>query len=311
MKFTVIILLYNADNKSIKNTIDSILKQKNMEYNIVLADDASSNDCVSYAKKYLEDNDFFDYKLSVHEENVGTVRNVYDALSVADGKYVKLIGAGDLLYNKNVLKNVYEKMSAEDSAMCFGKIKGYRKENDKLILEDISFPYDICAFEKNDIKRIRNNILVNHGWIVGASMFHERLRFKKCLEELVGKVRYCEDLTQSIFLLHKEKISYLDKGVIYYETVGGVSTDKSKSANKRMMDDINSIDKLLMEKYSSNSYVVKGNQMFKWQRIENARKRQIKIFFGNQNYVRMILKTILQKKHYRITEKGFLDYNEK
>lgn len=307
MDFSVIVLIYNSDTEDLKLTIDSILQQKGITYQIVLADDASSNNALTEAEEYLREKEFKDYKICSHAENVGTVRNVYDALSVAEGKFVKLIGAGDALFSNFTLRNVYHFMDKKKLDMCFGKMKGYVRTEDGTEYSDIVLPYDIEAFEKNNIKKIRRNILVNHGWIVGASMFVDRTVFMDCLKEFVGKVRYCEDLVQTIFLLRKKSIGYFRGPVVYYENSGGISTSTNSGARKRMYDDVRALKKLLMDNYYDDPLVVKGNKMFVWQLIENDRERQIKIFTGNTNYVRMLLRTKLQRKRYVIRKKGILE----
>ncbi len=309
-KFSVILLTYNSDDDSIKMTIDSILKQKDCHYEIIIADDASQNDCVKFAKSYLEECKVKDYKFLGHEENVGTVRNIYDALQKAAGRYVKCIGAGDMLFDEYVLNKVYTFMRFRKPTMCFGKMKGYTLDEGRLSFTDICLPYDIEAFVSEDIKRIRRNIIVNHGWIVGADMFYDRERFSKLLKVLVGRVRYCEDFLQLILLLYGDEILFIDEPVVYYEMANGISTNTASQATSRMMEDVKAFSKLLMDKYSKNYYVRQGDRMFTWQKIENTRLRQIKIFLGNQNYVHMLLKSRKQRDLYAITEKGFLERSE-
>ena len=61
MDFSVIVLIYNSDTEDLKLTIDSILQQKGITYQIVLADDASSNNALTEAEEYLREKGFKDY----------------------------------------------------------------------------------------------------------------------------------------------------------------------------------------------------------------------------------------------------------
>ena len=97
--FSVIILCYNSKWNALKQTIDSVLCQKNISFEIILADDASTNDCLQKAENYLKNRGFLSYKVLAHEQNVGTVQNLTDALEETTGKYVKGIGACDLLFD--------------------------------------------------------------------------------------------------------------------------------------------------------------------------------------------------------------------
>ncbi len=111
--FSVIVLCYNCEEKALTHTINSIICQDKVDFEIILADDASSNDCLSFGEKLLKTKDFSKYKVLKHPVNVGTVQNIYDAMEMAEGKYVKCIGAGDLLFNKSTLMDVKNFMEEE------------------------------------------------------------------------------------------------------------------------------------------------------------------------------------------------------
>ena len=155
-----------------------------------MADDGSSNNCMDEAVKYLEEKKYKNYKVLNHPKNVGTVQNLYDALLLATKKYVHSIGAGDLFYSETTLKEIYDHMTKEKSDMSFGKVQGFYKDEAGCIKQ---FPYclpaDIKAFEKKNYKRMQKDIIQNHGWIVGASMFYKTEVLMKYIKTILGKVR--------------------------------------------------------------------------------------------------------------------------
>ena len=304
---SVIVLIYNSNEEDLRLTLDSVLVQKNVSYEIVLADDASDTPALEYAKSYLDSKGYKDYKISKHDKNVGTVRNVYDALGVATGRFVKLIGAGDALFLDNTLSRVVQYMKNRALILCFGKMKGYVKNGDTYEYSSVALPYDIVAFEKRDMKRIRRNILANHGWIVGASMFFSRKEFRQYLSEFVDKVIYCEDLIQTVVLLETDKVGYYRDAVVYYESSGGISTSQNQAARTRMMNDVRALKKLLIQNYKDNPLIRRGNDMFKWQLIENTRERQTRIFYGNPSYVAMLMRSLMQRHHYQVDKKGLIE----
>ena len=57
-----------------------------------------------------------------NKQNVGTVKNIYNGLHHATGKYIKLIGARDLLYNKNTLKDVFVFMEKNNVNVVLGRV---------------------------------------------------------------------------------------------------------------------------------------------------------------------------------------------
>lgn len=305
--FSVMVLIYNSDEARLKITLDSVLNQKGVNFELILADDASQNNSLEMAEDYLKEQGYNNYKKIEHHENVGTVRNIYDGLKVADGKYIKVIGAGDALYNNDVLHDVKSVMDKTDSTMCFGKMRGYRETGDYYEFSNVELPYDIKAFKNGDIKKIKKNILMNHGWIVGASMFYNTTRFRTLLKELVGRVKYCEDFLQAILFIRGERVEFFDSGVVYYEVNSGVSTSPNSGARARMLNDVRALRKLLMKGYPDEVLVRKGDRMFAWQLIENDRDRKLHILFGNMSYVMMLIRSKLQMKEYDISEEGLLE----
>lgn len=304
--FSVIVLCYNCEEKALKDTLDSIICQTGSDFEIILADDASKNDSLSIGENYLKEKNFTSYKIKTHPENVGTVQNIYDALEIADGKYVKCIGAGDLLFDTTTLSKISKHMTHEKSTMCFGKMQAYYYKNNKINFMTLTVPQDIVTHEKNNYSNVSKNIIQNHGWIAGASMFFETKKFAKLLKELLGTVRYCEDLLQVNLLVHGEKISYYPHGAVYYEFGSGISTNNNSGNSSRMKNDHDKFWDMMVKKYNNNKLIIKGKQMNELVYISSFPKKLVSLIFKNPSYLLMCLKTKFQKKHYEINEKGML-----
>jgi glycosyltransferase involved in cell wall biosynthesis len=306
IEFSVVVLLYNSERKMLLRTLDSILCQREVSYELILADDGSENACLEIAQKYLEQKGYITYTVITHKKNVGTVQNIHDAMKKVKGKYVKCIGAGDYLMEDITLKKVFDFMEETSAAMCFGKMQAYCEEDGKPVLADIFCPSDIVAFEKDNTKKIKKNIVQNHGWIVGASMFYHGEKFKKYLEEIVGTVIYCEDLLQVILLVEGERVCYLQEGLLYYEVESGISTSGTSGNSARMQKDQDLFWNMIIKKYPENVIVHKGFRMYQCQAVQEQRKRQLQIILHNPDYVWMLFRTIFQKKKYRVKEQGIL-----
>ncbi len=303
--FSVIVLLYNCDEQSLKTTIDSILCQKNCDFEIILADDASKNDCLKVAENYLKENAFNSYKIMAHPENVGTVKNIYDALGMAEGKYVKCIGAGDLLFSENTLSEMTGFMDKESCALAYGKMQAYNYQDGKLNFSILTVPQDLPPHEKGNTKKITKNIITNHGWISGASMFFVTEKFKQYLVEMVGTVRYCEDWVQVILLLHNEKLSFYPHGVVYYEVGSGISTNGSNGNSDRIKNDHHNFWNMMVDKYD-NKMVKKGKLMYEITYLPSFIKKLFVLIFRNPSYLFMCLRTKFQTNKYIIKEEGML-----
>lgn len=95
MTVSIIIPAYNA-SKFIERTIDSILAQSYSDIEIIVIDDASTDDTLSKILKYKQ------LKIITHENNKGTATAINTGLCAATGKYVMTLAADDILYEQTI-----------------------------------------------------------------------------------------------------------------------------------------------------------------------------------------------------------------
>lgn len=104
-KISVLVLTYNPSKQKLIATLKSIIKQENVDIQVIVSDDGSKENYFEEAKEFLEKNNFTDYKFVNCEKNQGTVKNAIRAVGVSNGEYVKLISPGDMFTSNNVLRN--------------------------------------------------------------------------------------------------------------------------------------------------------------------------------------------------------------
>lgn len=107
-ELTVLILTYEQPKEKVLLTIASAIQQREVELQVIISDDGSSNPCL---QEFMEEKGFKDYKIIHHAQNEGTVINFSDALDVSDGDYIKSFGAGDCFSMGNI--KVYYEMLVE------------------------------------------------------------------------------------------------------------------------------------------------------------------------------------------------------
>lgn len=257
IKCSVVILTYNSELKKVLTTIKSVLLQNNChELEIIIADDGSRNTHFEEIESFLDAHMFTIYKLISQKENRGTVANFYSAVQEAKGKYVKGIGAGDLLYSPNTIDEFCMYMDKHNSKIAFGLLRAffYNKQNG-LKYKDFIAPGNIKAFTNDSYDKICESVIVWAQHISGASMFIEKEYFESLLDEMVGKVRFCEDYLQILVLLSEERIDFLNKYCCLYEYGTGISTSGHAIWTKRVHDDYVNLFAYLEKKYKANSYV--------------------------------------------------------
>jgi glycosyltransferase involved in cell wall biosynthesis len=103
MKFTVAIPTYNR-LETLKNSINSVLKQNYHNYEILIIDDASTDNTECIQEIYL-DNRIKYYKNSI---NIGLINNFNKCVEKSSGDYFCWLSDDDYFNDENYLSNVAE-----------------------------------------------------------------------------------------------------------------------------------------------------------------------------------------------------------
>ncbi len=102
MKLSVHILTYNSE-RYIKDALDSVLRQKTrFPFEIVIGDDASSDDTFNIIEKYAKKYD--NIKAQKNPENLGILKNFVSTLKRCKGEYVFDLAGDDWLSDENALQ---------------------------------------------------------------------------------------------------------------------------------------------------------------------------------------------------------------
>lgn len=238
-KFSVLVCSYNADYQKLQFTLDSILKQDIDDFEIIICDDGSKENNEQWLVNYFQLNQFDSYQLVLNSENKGTVHNLYSGLKRTTGKYVKPIGAGDALCERNALQYVYDFMENNSAECVFCDMSCFQyKPGRRIILDNISIPLKKHEYQGGSYaERMKENIIVFNDQIGGASLFYKTDYFKSLMARFLDKVKYMEDLCQYYILLEETKIHYIAHSLVAYEIGEGISTLRNKQNNLRMLTD--------------------------------------------------------------------------
>lgn len=257
-KISVILCTFNSDLNKIILSLKSIINQKFESFELIVADDGSDENNFFQLKEYFIKNHFLNYKLLETEFNRGTVLNIYDALDQAEGKYIKTLGAGDLLYNENCLRDIWNFMEKNNALVAFGKVMGYQMKDKSTVLsiEEFITPKCIKAYKyRYKYLKIKRILLMAGDWISGISLVYEKNHFKIFLDYIVNKVIYTEDIITAVYALKEIRIFYIDTFVVWYEMGTGISTSNSKIWEERLLNDHCEFYKELTRLYPKNIYI--------------------------------------------------------
>lgn len=247
---SIAVISYKPIWDKLRSTLKSILCQKNVDFEIIIADDGSEDDCFDKVEKYLKAHNYSAYKLVKNPVNQGIVKNILSAINVAKGKYIKPISPGDFFYDEITLKSICDVINITKASVYFGRMI-YYTENEGTVITDISKmnPFDVRPYINQDYSKIIKNYFLNNDFISGASVVYKTSIIKKYLSETSSFLKYAEDLSIMYMLLNGEKIQYISlQPIIWYEYGIGISTNINKEWNKKLSTDIKNMISFLFEK---------------------------------------------------------------
>ena len=254
---TVIILTYNSNYNKFIHTIKSVINQKNINMEIIIADDGS--------KKEFKYNDYIDalkaeckYPINYidNQINQGTIANCLSALKKSTGKYVYLISPGDYLFDENTLGCFYRFAKNKCSKIAFGNALNYSYENNKYSVFENTSPSRPYVYSD----KVRIDQRISFLWndrIVGPSYLREKLSFETYLYRIKDCCKYIEDTTTTcLYLFDGNKIDFYNRYILWYECTSGISCEKNSKWSLILKNELDMFFYRISKEY--NSQVLKA-----------------------------------------------------
>jgi glycosyltransferase involved in cell wall biosynthesis len=216
--FSIIIPTFNAGS-TIREALDSLLRQSFSDFEVIIVDGLSSDDTISIVKSYGESG--LTYQLVLEKDE-----SVYDAMNKgmkrATGQWIYFIGSDDSLYNPDVLKTVYEYINQhEDGKVYYGNV---------VISGDTNWAYDGEVYDGpfNIEKLIKKNIC-------HQSIFYNTDFIRNEVGLFNEVYPICADWDLNLRCWSKTEFIFLDLKVANFNA-GGKST--RSSADERFTEDL-------------------------------------------------------------------------
>lgn len=222
-RVSVLLVTYNSDWEKTKLTLNSIVMQKNISFEIVVSDDGSKNNNYELIKSFFEDIDFKEYVFVHNENNVGTIKNILRTLNVASGQYIKVISPGDTLLGENLLYDWCNFLDNSGKKWTFGNVLNTKNCLGRPIelLAKMQMPKNVKAYLVGDELTARYECVIKLNKPHGTSALLDRKLFEKYLIELSGNIKYAEDFVFVLLMLDEHVPAYYPKNVVLYECNAG------------------------------------------------------------------------------------------
>ena len=110
---------YNQ-SKFILESLESVINQTYNNYEIIIWDDASTDDSVSVIEKWITEHPEKSITIIKHEKNIGICKSLNECFQLSKGKYIQMLALDDILLPNKLERHValLEK-STENVALVF------------------------------------------------------------------------------------------------------------------------------------------------------------------------------------------------
>lgn len=199
---SVIVPIYNAE-KTIRKCVDSLLAQTFQDFEILLIDDGSPDQCGAICDEYAKQ----DTRIRViHQENQGVSAARQCGIDHAQGEYTIHADPDDWV-EPEMLEELYKKAKEDDADMVICDFYENTYKGQRYIKQQpTSLDSEVV------LKELFDNL---HG-----STWNKLIRvncFKKCNVQFPKTISFCEDLyVNAALLLNDITVSYLNYAYYHY-----------------------------------------------------------------------------------------------
>lgn len=213
---SIIVVSYNHA-KFIRENLDSIKAQTYSNIQLIVADDASSDNSIEIFDNWLFENSYSAVK-NFHQKNTGFATILNECLKLATGKYLKIIAADDFL-SKDSIRICVENLEklGDEYAVYYGNMKvvdeNSRQIEDK---DNITFPENYKIIQGSCFLENINNFIY---WIQAAVIRLDYIKkagfqFEKNIFLKIGTLKYIfQDYIKLVvkipFFVTTEKLKHL------------------------------------------------------------------------------------------------------
>ena len=117
LRFSVIMCAYNIE-KLVGTAIESVLKQKYQNYELIIVNDGSSDNTLKVLKRYQEKSNG-KIRIIDNEKNIGLSASRNVAIAQAKGEYIVHLDGDDTLYDRVTLKKIDETIGDKKSDIVY------------------------------------------------------------------------------------------------------------------------------------------------------------------------------------------------
>lgn len=199
--FSIIMPIYNTEEKYLRAAIDSVLKQDYPDYELILVDDGSNDETALIVDEYCNQCTI------IHQANAGQIISRLNGLKVAKNDYVLFFDSDDHLFAGS-LKRIAGIIDNKDYDIITYDYARFKDD-----------PYDYFSkqqfFQKGEIGK---DEMLKQLCLLHTNSINNKIAKRELfdgMEKIVDdSLRNGEDFQQSTYLILKAKTFYYDDGIV-------------------------------------------------------------------------------------------------
>ena len=275
-ELSTLVVCYKPNLKKLIMTLKSLILQKDVCMQIVIADDGSEIDYFDDIKKFFKENKYNDFLLVKNPINIGTVKNCISGVVQCKGKFIKGISPGDFMADEYSLRDWLDYMYFHGFEVCGSDYYCYHFNDEcKIEYTKTSLTPTIVGLRGH---KFRFNYLINNDLFLGAAVICEKDLFLKYLKIIEDKVIYAEDNVYRMMAYSGENMGYFSQKTVIYEVGTGISTSNNPIWAKKIMNDFIVTDELILTLSSKDIKLQKIYHKFcklnlNWKNLESNKFR--------------------------------------
>lgn len=202
---SIIVPVYNAE-KYIHRCIDSILCQSFSDFELILVDDGSPDNCGTICEEYAAKDKRI---LVLHQENRGQAAARNRALDMARGEYIAFVDSDDWVhprYLEVLLRNA--EANRADISVC-----GHRKVTDMVPFQEAGTLSADCLSGEEFVRLGLTGQIPNRVWLLWDKLFR-----RECFEGIrmpVGRINE-DNATVYKVLYEADRVAFCDVPLYFY-----------------------------------------------------------------------------------------------
>ena len=254
IQVSVVFVQYNSDLEKVLLSLYALVQQKGINFEIIIADDASEKDNFCEIEKFFKSCNFSHYHLFKNKSNVGTVQNLINGMEISKGEYIFANSPGDILREENTLSDYYHFASKHKAECCFANLLQYEKQDDTYSIKSVPVaPFKPSAYNWYMPKTIGQYALFAGHCLAGPAFLRKREYALKYFTMVAPKVKYVEDFSSSYCsIMAGERIIYFDREILWYESGNTKSAEVSQWWSDAVNKDMEAARELTRQAYPNN-----------------------------------------------------------